>query len=147
VIGLPTTANPLQVFTRIIEEAFNTGDVAVLDDLVAPHFVEHQFAPPNRPAPAVGPAGVAAIVREIRRGADDFHLAIEDSVVVGDTVWVRLTGTGTDTGGQLGRPPSGRPFTITVIDIARFERGRMVEHWGMPDRLGVLLQTGALSGA
>lgn len=141
-----TTADPLQLFTCIIEEAFNTGDVAILDDLVSPDFVEHQFATLHSPAP-VGPVGVAAIVRELRRGADDFHLAIEDSVVAGDTVWVRLTGTGTDTGGQLGRPPSGRPFTITVIDIARFERGRMVEHWGMPDRLGVLLQTGALSGA
>ena len=141
---MTTIAGPLEVFTRIIEEAFNTGDVAILEDLVSPDLVEHQFAPPNRPAPAVGPAGVAAIVQELRRGADDFHLAIQDSTVDGDTVWVRLTGTGTDTGGQLGRPPSRSPFAIAVIDIARIEDGRMVEHWGMPDRLGVLLQTGAL---
>ena len=86
------------------------------------------------------------IITELRAGADDFHLSIEDVSVTGDTVWARLRGTGTDTGGQLGRPPTGKPFAITVIDIARFEDGRMVEHWGVPDRLGLLLQLGLFSG-
>ena len=31
---------------------------------------------------------------------------------------------------------------IDVIDIARFENGNMVEHWGVPDRLACLLQLG-----
>jgi len=31
---------------------------------------------------------------------------------------------------------------IDVIDIARFEDGKMVEHRGVPDRLGLLLQFG-----
>ena len=138
-------SDPLTLFTRLIDEAFNAGNLAVLEELVAPNFVEHQFESPQRPARAVGPAGVARIVRELRAGADDFHLAIEDSSVTGDTVWVRLRATGTDTRGQLGRPPTGKAFEITVIDIARYTDGQMVQHWGVPDRLALLLQLG-LSG-
>jgi predicted ester cyclase len=138
---------PLTQFTRLIDEAFNAGDLTVLDELVSPDFVEHQFETPRHPGRAVGPAGVARVVSELRAGADDFHLAIEDASVTGDTVWARLRGTGTDTGGQLGKPPTGRAFAITVIDVARFREGRMVEHWGVPDRLGLLLQLGLFGGA
>ncbi len=40
-------------------------------------------------------------------------------------------------------PSVGQTATeIDVIDISRFEDGKMVEHWGVPDRLGTLLQLG-----
>lgn len=47
------------------------------------------------------------------------------------------------TGPFLG-PPTGRPVHFTVIDVATVRDGRIVEHWGVPDRLAVLLQIGAL---
>lgn len=108
--------------------------------------MEHQLEAPQHPARVSGPAGLARIITELRAGADDFHLSMEDVSITDDTVWARLRGTGTDTGGQLGRPPTGRPFAITVIDIARFEGDRMVEHWGVPDRWGLLLQLGLFRG-
>mgnify|MGYP002384364221 CR=1 FL=1 len=138
-------STPLTQFTRLIEEAFNSGDLSHLDDLIAPDCVEHQFERPGHPAPVVGTQGVTRIVTELRKGAPDFHLAIEDSSVTGDIVWARLRATGTDTGGQLGRPPTGRRFEITVIDIARYTGDRMIEHWGVPDRLALLLQLGHFS--
>ena len=33
-------------------------------------------------------------------------------------------------------------MSIDVIDIVRVEGGLMVEHWGVPDRLGALFQLG-----
>jgi hypothetical protein len=33
---------------------------------------------------------------------------------------------------------------MTVIDICRFENGKLVEHWGVPDRFAMLHQAGAL---
>jgi ketosteroid isomerase-like protein len=138
--------DPRALFTRLIDEAFNTGNLDVLDELVSPDLVEHQFESPTRPAPVVGPAGVARIITELRRGSHDFHLAVEDASVTGDTVFARLRATGTDTGGQLGNPPTGRTFEITVIDVARYgQDGQMVEHWGVPDRLGLLQQLGLLA--
>ncbi len=42
----------------------------------------------------------------------------------------------------MGQDATGKVIEIDVIDISRFEEGKMVEHWGVPDRLGTLLQLG-----
>ena len=42
----------------------------------------------------------------------------------------------------MGHPPTGRPMRTDVFDIVRVENGRIVEHWGVPDRLGTLFQLG-----
>jgi predicted ester cyclase len=31
-----------------------------------------------------------------------------------------------------------------VVDICRFSNGKLVEHWGVPDRFALLHQAGAL---
>ncbi len=69
---------------------------------------------------------------------------LEDSVVDGDRVWVRARGRGTNTGPFFG-PPSGQPVDITIFDMARVVDGRIVEHWGVPDRFALLAQTGVLA--
>ncbi|MCI0397830.1 MAG: ester cyclase [Chloroflexi bacterium] len=33
---------------------------------------------------------------------------------------------------------------ITVFDICRFSDGKIVEHWGVPDRFAVMAQLGLL---
>jgi predicted SnoaL-like aldol condensation-catalyzing enzyme len=44
----------------------------------------------------------------------------------------------------MGHPASGRPVDVTVFDVMRFEDGLVVEHWGVADQLGLLLQVGAM---
>ena len=51
---------------------------------------------------------------------------------------------GTHTGELLGIPPTGREVEILVIDVVRVADGRIVEHWGIVDRLGLLQQLGAI---
>lgn len=75
---------------------------------------------------------------------DDFSLTIEDIVAVDDKVWVRMTGRGKNNKEFMGRPPTGKSFTITVIDVCRFENGKIVEHWGVPDRFHLITQLGFL---
>ena len=53
-----------------------------------------------------------------------------------------MTGTGTNDGSFMGHPPTGRPMRIDVFDALRVENDRIVEHWGVPDRLGTLFQLG-----
>jgi predicted ester cyclase len=76
--------------------------------------------------------------------APDLRFTIEDTVEAGDVIWVRTRGRGTATGPFFGAP-SGRPLDFTVIDVARVVDGRIVEHWGVPDRFAVLAQTGVLA--
>uniref|UniRef100_A0A973WNH6 Ester cyclase n=1 Tax=Bradyrhizobium quebecense TaxID=2748629 RepID=A0A973WNH6_9BRAD len=52
-------------------------------------------------------------------------------------MWARSKATGVD-------PRSGKPVSIDVMDICRFADGRLVEHWGVPDRFALLHQIGAL---
>jgi predicted ester cyclase len=73
----------------------------------------------------------------------DKTFTIEDAVESDDTIWVRVQGRGTATGPFFG-PPSGRAVQLTVIDIARVVDGKIVEHWGVPDRFALLAQTGVL---
>jgi predicted ester cyclase len=40
----------------------------------------------------------------------------------------------------MGHEPTGKKFSIDVIDIGRIENGKLVEHWGVPDRFALLMQ-------
>jgi len=129
------------VMRRIFEEGFATGDTAVVDELCAADLVEHQFG-----LAGAGPEAIQHVkeaIRDVHAATPDISFTIEDAVERGDTIWVRVRARGTATGPFFG-PPSGRPIDITVIDIARVVDGRIVEHWGVPDRFALLAQTGAL---
>jgi predicted ester cyclase len=127
------------VLRRLIEEGFNAGDLAVADELTSPDLVEHQdFGPGHAP----GADGVRAVIASLRRAFSDFHLAIEDLVVDGDKAWVRMRATGTNDGSFMGHPPTGGRIRTDVFDVIRVRDGRIVEHWGVPDRLGTLFQLG-----
>jgi predicted ester cyclase len=133
---------PESVARRLIEEGFNAGNLDVCDELTAPDLVEHQSFGPNH---AAGANGVRAVIASLHRAYSDFHLEIEDVTVAGDTVWLRMRGSGTNDGPFMGNPPTGRSMEVDVFDVIRVVDGRMVEHWGCPDRLGALLQLGLAS--
>ena len=101
--------------------------------------VEHQNFGPNH---APGAEGVKAVIASLRRAFSDFHLEIDDLTVEEGTVWLRMTGTGTNDGSFMGNPPTGRTMRTDVFDSLRVENDRIVEHWGVPDRLGTLFQLG-----
>ena len=123
---------------RIIEEAFSGNRPDVIDDLVAVDCVEHQRG--LRP----GRAGAKDTVATLHRWFSDFSLTVEAVAVDGDTVWCRNRARGINTGSVMGFPPTGRRFETDVLDIMRFEDGLMVEHWGVADQLGLLIQLGLL---
>jgi predicted ester cyclase len=131
-----------QIFGKIIEDGFSKGDLTIFDKYLSPDFVEHQYGhvPPDV-------EGVKTAVRHLHAAFPDFSLTIEDIISDGDKVWVRLTGRGTHTGSFGPLPPTGKileptgkKFEITVIDIGRFKDGKLVEHWGVPDRIAMIDQ-------
>jgi predicted ester cyclase len=127
-------------FRRVIEEGFNRGNVDALDDCFAPAYGEHQFdLPPTL-------EGFKGSIRYLRSTFSDFSLTIEDMIAGEDMVWARMTGRGVNNQPFMGRPPTGKPFTMTVIDICRFEDGKIVDHWGVPDRFHLIMQLGLLGG-
>ncbi len=124
---------------QLLTKVFSQGDYSVLDELVAPDYIEHQNG-----SQGIGPEAVRRTAAGLRASFPDLHLEIQGAIADEDTVWVRVQGKGTDTGGVAGRPPSGRRIEVDVIDIVRFrDDGLMSEHWGVADRLGMLQQVGA----
>jgi predicted ester cyclase len=131
--------SPEGVVRRLIEEGFSQGRLEVADELIADELVEHQDFGPNH---ASGAAGVKAVISSLHRAFPDFKLTIADLVSAGDVVWIRNVGTGTNDGSYFGHPPTGRPMRVEVFDVLRVVDGQVTEHWGVPDRLGALIQLG-----
>jgi len=125
------------IYRRIIEEGFNQGKLEVADELVAPNAVEHQ-----RGGAGDGPEGLKRTIKILRGAFPDFTITIDEVVTVGDKVWARQRGGGTNLGAFAGHPATGIKAFTDVIDVARFEDGKMVEHWGVPDQLGMMIQLG-----
>ncbi|MDQ3577519.1 MAG: ester cyclase [Actinomycetota bacterium] len=137
----PAAADPTSVIKRMFDEGFATGNGAVVDELCSPDLVEHQFGLAGDSAAALGHLKDA--MRQVHGAVPDISFTIEDSVENGDKLWVRVRAQGTATGPFFG-PPSGRPIDFTVFDVVRVVDGRIVEHWGVPDRFAMLAQTGVL---
>ncbi len=131
-----STETNIAATRRIIDEGFSRGDLSVCDALIDPGCIENQRG--NKP----GSEGAKDTIRTLHSWFSEFELRIEDLVASGDTVWIRNRATGVNTGSVMGRPPTGRPMDITVFDVLRFADGRLVEHWGVADQLGMLLQVG-----
>jgi predicted ester cyclase len=136
---MSTTSNEA-IYRRIIEEGFNQGDLAVVDELVGANAIEHQ-----RGGAGDGPDGVKRTITILRSAFPDFKITIDEVVAVGDKVWARQRGGGTNLGSFAGFPPTGRKALTDVIDICRFEDGKMVEHWGVPDQLGMMFALGHIA--
>lgn len=134
-MSAPTLTNE-QIFRRLFDEGFSQGNLAVVDELVSPDFVEHQRGARS------GPDGLKALIAQLRSWFPDLTLTIEDLVAQNDNVWARLVARGTNTGSVMGRPPSGASVQIDIIDICRIVDGRLVEHWGVPDTLAMMEQVG-----
>jgi predicted ester cyclase len=123
-------------FRRIVEDGIGRGDESVLEAYIAPDGVEHQRGNPP------GIEGAKGVARTLHRWMSDFSLTVEDIAVAGDVVWTRNRARGINTGSVMGFGPTGGPVEVDVIDIGRFEDGKLVEHWGIADQMGLLLQVG-----
>jgi steroid delta-isomerase-like uncharacterized protein len=125
---------------RIVEGGFNTGNTAVLDEFIAADCVDHA-APPGTPS---GREGAKQFFAMLRSAFPDLHTTIEDVVAEGDKVVTRSTWHGTHRGAFLGIPATGKQVAVTQIDITRYAGGKVVEHWGNQDLLGLMQQLGVI---
>lgn len=128
------------IVRQLVDEVQNQGKFEVVDDLVAPSFVNHS-APPGVPADR---EGVKQVMMAFRIAFPDGHMTIEEMIAEADKVVTRKTFHGTHEGPFMGVPPAGKQVRLGLIDILRLEDGRVVEHWLEADMLGLLQQLGAI---
>ena len=128
-----------KAIVRRVVDAFNRGDWAVVDELFAADYVDHDRARGDLPP---GPAGVKQAWGMLRAAFPDLHATIEDLVAEGDRVAVRGVIRGTHRGELMGIPATGRQVAMPLIDVNRIAGGRLVERWAEADMLGLLQHLG-----
>ncbi len=128
------------MYRRYIEEVWNKGNLAVLDEIFAPNYVIHEPLPTGLPQ-------IEALkqrVTMIRTAFPDHQFTIEDMVAEGDKVVARLTIRGTHKGEFMGIAPTGKQLTVREIEFVRFEGGKLAELWPLVDNLGMMQQLGVI---
>ncbi|MDX6438862.1 MAG: hypothetical protein QOF45_1445 [Gaiellaceae bacterium] len=126
---------------RLLDEAFNAGNMAVVDELVTADFVNHDSAAPE---PLIGPDAAKASIEGYRTAFPDLRLTIEDQIADDDRVATRWSARGTHGGELMGMPATGKQATVTGITIDRIVNGRIAESWTNWDTLGMLQQLGVV---
>jgi ketosteroid isomerase-like protein len=121
----------LERFKAIVERGFSQGDLTVADEVCAEKLIEHEYLSKTD---IPGPQILKAQIDDARQSIKELKLTIEAIVETTDTVWARSTATGVD-------PRSGKPVIIDVVDICRFVDGKLVEHWGVPDRFAFFIRS------
>ncbi len=130
------------ILRRFYDEVFSQGKYDVLDEICAPDYVSH--SPSTLPGVPNDREGQRQIIMAYRKAVPDIHFTIEDVVAEGDKVFCRWSSTGTNTGEVPGMPATGKFTTVKGVDIERVQDGKLVEGWGLFDRLGMLQQLGVL---
>ena len=125
---------------RFLNEAFGKGNLAAVDELIADNFVDH--SPP--PDVSTDKAGMKQIVKMFRSAFPDLSLTVEDMIAEGDKVAVRIASRGTHKGELMGIAATGRTVTINEQHWVRFATGKITEHWGVEDNLGMMQQLGVV---
>jgi predicted ester cyclase len=128
------------VSRRFYEEVINQKQLAVINEVAGDNYLSHDF-PPGLPP---GREGLKIFISVFHAAFPDGHLTIDQMIAEGDTVATRLTFHGTHTGEFQGIAPTGKKVTIPALDMARFESGKLVEHWGGPNQMSLLQQLGVI---
>jgi predicted SnoaL-like aldol condensation-catalyzing enzyme len=124
-----------RVFRRLIEEAFNGGCLAVLDEVLTPDFADH--------SPCLQRAGADALRERIsllRLAVPDLRVCDDDIAAAGDMTWAAVTVRGT--GHAIpGKPLADECLGFSRIDTCRFVDGRIAEYWSetadLMEKLGI----------
>jgi steroid delta-isomerase-like uncharacterized protein len=125
---------------RFLGEAFDKGNLAAVDELIAEDFVDHNPPPKVR----ADKTGLKQTVTLFRSAFPDLRLTVEDMIAEGDKVAVRIVSRGTHKGELMGIAPTGRSIAVNEEHILRLANGKIAEHWGVEDNLSMMQQLGVV---
>jgi steroid delta-isomerase-like uncharacterized protein len=127
------------IVRRFFGEGPSKGDLIAADELLASDFSLHVPLPS-----APGIQGMNDVITACRAAFEHLNVTVEDMVAEDDKVAARFTARGIHKGAFMGLPPTGKPITMTGIEIFRIENGKIAEIWGEANLLGLMQQLGIL---
>ena len=122
---------------RRLMEAVSEQNLSVLDELIAPDFVEHTFQ-------LKGLESMKQTAIMLFKGFPDLNVTIENITAEGDKVWDHVTAVGTHTGQYRGVAPTGKKITFSGVRIWRIIDGKVVERTSVYDFLDMFKKLGVV---
>ncbi len=125
----------LDLVRRFYEEAWSEGKLDLADDILAPDFVDCRHG-------VEGAENFKHYLADLRTTFPDLRLDIHSQTAEGDKIETRCELRGTDLGGVLYLPPTGKrvAFAGTFTDTIR--EGHIVAHSGEIDEAALFRQLG-----
>jgi steroid delta-isomerase-like uncharacterized protein len=123
-----------ELVRRFYKEVYGDWNMALVDAVVSPRFVSHDW-------PEGGPTGPQAFrdyYSALRSAVPDARYVVDDLIAEGDRVVVRWRMLGTHERAFGDIPPTGQPITLNGIAVYRLELGKLVERWVVSDVYGLL---------
>ena len=131
------------ILARFIDEAWNNGNLDVVDELVAPRYVIHHDPGDPWDSRTLDPAAFKQRLVESRAPFPDLCFTVGEIVAEDDRVAVTWRLCGTQSGDLPGFPTSGKKVDLSGMTIYYFTDGKISGHWQEKDRLALLGQLGA----
>src|SRR3954447_18659023 len=116
------------------------ADDETLERVFHPDYVSHT-SPPQTPA---GLATAIDLRNFLSATFSDVEYRLVAAVVEGDLVATHTRVSAVHTGDTLGFPATDEPFEVEQMHLMRIVDGRIIEHWGVRDDLGMVRQVGAV---
>jgi predicted ester cyclase len=127
------------IVRRFYEEVMGQGNVNVLDEVMAPDFVDHGEtlfgSPQGRDTLKQGITASRAVLGGL-------HVQLQDVIAGGEMVGVRGAMRCTHQGTFLGVAPSGNELNWNGLALFRVVNGKITERWFNSDSLSVVQQLG-----
>lgn len=131
-----------ELVRREITEAWNGGNLDVIDELFADDYVAHV---PLVPDSINGPEGHKEMVQAFRTTFPDLDVRVGHLVADDDSVAFQFIMQGTHDSDFIGIDPTGNEIEIMGLVFALVEDGQFTESWAVFDQIGMLRQMGLKS--
>jgi steroid delta-isomerase-like uncharacterized protein len=123
-------------------DAMNAGDWDKFATLISDDFVDHNPDPGQKP----GAKGAIESLSHFRAAFPDLKFTIQHIVTEGDMAAVHFKLTGTNKSEFMGKPATGKTFTIEGYDLLHIVKGKAVERWGVSDNASMIMQLWPMQG-
>ena len=128
------------IVRQFFEEGPSKGNLSIADILLSPDFSIHGPLPASP-----GIEGMKEIITTCRAAFEHLNVTIEDMIAEGNNVAVRFTARGVHKGDFMNLSATGKPITMTGIEIFRIKDGKITEIWGEANLFGLMQQLGIIS--
>lgn len=125
---------------RFVNEYQNGANENTLNEIVSDNFINHS----GFPGMPTDRTDVKMFHDMFRAAFPDFKVEVYDMIADGDKVITRKAFVGTHKGNFAGIPPTNIKARLDVMDIVRYEDGKLCEHWNSVDQVGMMRQLGVI---